>query len=225
MEIPIAYISFPEISLHPHYGHKLRGYIGTLFKEKSPLLHNHLESGRLRYAYPLVQYKIVKGTPMLVGIGEGADLLLDLFLSIKELDLEDRKFRIYAKNIRKSNFTPGISSVLIEYRFELPWMALNQSNFVKYNSLLPGRERTEFLNRILIGNILSFYKGIGFRASSQIYASVDVEERISAFKNRKMTVLAGGFVTNAVLPELIGIGKAVTRGFGTLSLTHPKPLS
>ncbi len=216
MEIRISSISFPEISLHPHYGHKLRGYIGTLFGEKSPLLHNHLEGGELRYSYPLVQYKIIDGTPLLVGINEGADLLIDLFLQIKKLELEDLTVNIYSKNITNKIFELGISDELIEYNFKTMWMALNQSNYKKYVNLLPGREREEFLNRILIGNILSFYKGLDFRISEKIYAKVMVTGKISSFKNKKMTVFTGGFTTNALLPDLVGIGKSVSRGFGAI---------
>ncbi len=225
MQISTTYISFPEISLHPHYGHKLRGYFGNLFKEKSPILHNHYDDDKLRYKYPLVQYKIVNGIPVLIGLGEGAELLIELFFKIKELNLGDKMFRIYSKNIKSINYVPAISEKLIKYEFKLPWMALNQKNFDKYNLLLPGEERTEFLNKILIGNILSFYKGIGFTANNRIYAQVDVREKISAFKNKKMTVLIGSFLTNAVLPDFIGLGKAVSRGFGTIKITHPKSLS
>jgi len=221
----MTYISFPEISLHPHYGHKLRGFFGNLFKEKSPILHNHFDDGKLRYNYPFVQYKIVDGIPMLVGLKEGAELLNDLFTSMKELNLGDKKFHIYSKNIKNKIYEPCIAENLIEYKFSLPWMALNQKNFNKYNSLLPGEERTDFLNKILIGNILSFYKGIGYTVSDKIYAKVDLTEKISAFKNRKMTVLTGGFITNANLPDFIGLGKAVSRGFGTIKITHPKSLS
>ena len=31
-----------------------------------------------------------------------------------------------------------------------------------------------------------------------------------------MTVFAGGFLTNAVLPDYIGLGKAVSPGFGAV---------
>ena len=221
MKLPIAYISFPEISLHPHYGHKLRGYIGTLFREKSPLLHNHLEGDKFRYAYPLVQYKIIDGTPFLVGIKEGADLLIELFLQIKKLELQDLTVNIYSKNITNKIFELGISDELIEYNFKTMWMALNQSNYKKYNNLLPGKEREEFLNRILIGNILSFYKGVDFRVPDKIYAKVNVTGKISSFKNKKMIVFTGEFITNAVLPDFIGIGKAVARGFGTIIIDSP----
>ena len=92
MQIQTTTIKFPDISLHPHYAHKLRGYFGNLFKEKSPLLHNHFETGELRYAYPLVQYKIIDSIPLLLGINEGAELLIELFLKIKELQLDEEKF-------------------------------------------------------------------------------------------------------------------------------------
>jgi len=96
------------------------------------------------------------------------------------------------------------------------WMGLNQNNFNKYIKLLPGKEKQEFLIKVLIGNILSFYKGLNLRIDNKIYAKVKVEEKTSALKNRKMTVFAGGFLTNAVLPDYIGLGKAVSRGFGAV---------
>ena len=216
MQIQTTIIKFPDISLHPHYAHKLRGYFGNLFKEKSPLLHNHYKSGKLRYAYPLVQYKIIDSVPMLLGINEGAELLIELFLKIRELKLEVRTFPIYSKNITNKITGIGLSDDLIEYKFKTMWMGLNQNNFNKYIRLLPGKEKEEFLNKVLIGNILSFYKGLNFRVEEKLYVKVKVEEKTSAFKNKQMTVFTGGFLTNVVLPDYIGLGKAVSRGFGAV---------
>ncbi len=67
--------------------HKLRGYFGNVFKEHSPLLHNHFEDGKNRYAYPLVQYKVIKIIPVLMGLSDGTKLLFDLFLKILEKHL------------------------------------------------------------------------------------------------------------------------------------------
>jgi hypothetical protein len=72
-------IRFPEIQLATRDAHKLRGYFGNMFQEYSPLLHNHLESGESAYRYPLVQYKVINRIPTLVGLNEGADLLINLF--------------------------------------------------------------------------------------------------------------------------------------------------
>jgi len=221
MQIQTTQIKFPDISLHPHYAHKLRGYFGNLFKEKSPLLHNHYESGQLRYAYPLVQYKIIDTVPMLLGINEGAELLIELFLKIKELQLEEEKFPIYSKNITNKISQIGVSDDLIQYKFKTMWMGLNQNNFSRYINLLPGKEKEEFLNKVLIGNILSFYKGVDLRITEKLYAKVNVGEKISTFKNNKMTVFVGGFLTNAILPDYIGLGKAVSRGFGAIETNSP----
>ena len=73
--IHITTIQFPEIKLQTRDAHKLRGYFGNLFKEHSPLLHNHYENGTFRHRYPLVQYKILNGIPSLVAAEEGAELL------------------------------------------------------------------------------------------------------------------------------------------------------
>lgn len=216
MQLQTVKISFPDVSLHPHYGHKLRGYFGNLFKEKSPLLHNHFETGELRYSYPLVQYKIIDTIPQLIGIAEGAELLIELFLKIKQLDLNDKIFIIYSKNITNKIEDIGLTESLTDYKFKTLWMGLNQNNFKTYINLLPGHERANYLTKILIGNILSFYKGIGYTVSERIYVKPDLTETISTFKNKKMTVFSGEFISNALLPNYIGLGKAVSRGYGAV---------
>ena len=121
-------IRFPEIQLSTRDAHKLRGYFGNIFKEHSSLLHNHLESGESAYRYPLIQYKVLKNIPTLIGLNEGAELLINLFLKIKTLQIEDRTYEIQQKNIESKNIEIGLSSELHSYRFQTLWMALNQEN-------------------------------------------------------------------------------------------------
>lgn len=217
MQLQVTKIKFPDVTLLPHYGHKLRGYFGNLFKDKSPLLHNHFESGELRYSYPLVQYKIIDSVPYLIGLAEGAELLIELFLKIDKLDLDDKVFTIYSKNITNKLEEICLTETLIEYKFKTLYMGLNQKNFNTYVNLLPGIERSNYMSKIIIGNILSFYKGINYTAENRIYVKPTLTETTSSFKNKKMTVFAGTFITNALLPNYIGIGKSVSRGYGTIS--------
>lgn len=221
MQLQITKIKFPDVALHPHYGHKLRGYFGNLFKNKSPLLHNHFESGKLRYSYPLVQYKIIDSVPYLIGIAEGAQLLIELFLKIDKLDLDDKKIIIYSKNITNKVEDIRLTESLIEYKFQTLYMGLNQTNFNTYINLLPGTERSNYMSKIIIGNILSFFKGINYTAKDRIYVKPILTETTSAFKNKKMTVFSGTFITNAFLPNYIGIGKSVSRGYGTIIKNLP----
>ncbi|RIH67163.1 DNA repair protein [Mariniphaga sediminis] len=217
MQITQTIIHFPDIQLQTRDAHKLRGYFGNLFKEHSPLLHNHYQNGKTRYAYPLVQYKVIDKTPLLVGFQEGADLLVSLFLKIKEMEIEGRQFPVRAKNIQQKQYNLTVNQQLYNYRFKTLWMALNQDNHRKYQPL-DETAKAQFLNRQLQNNILSFYKGLSFRISERIMAIARVDEKQTRFKDQTMLAFDGEFTTNAFLPEMAGIGKAVSRGFGTVHL-------
>lgn len=215
MQITQTIIQFPDIQLQPRDAHKLRGYFGNLFKEHSPLLHNHYFDGTIRYAYPLVQYKVIEQVPVLVGFQEGAELLISLFLKIRELDIEGKHFAVLAKNIQQTRYELNVNRQLYVYTFKTLWMALNQKNFRKYERV---NEKTLFLNQQLQNNILSFYKGLSYRTNDRIMAITRLKEKQTLFKGQLMLAFSGEFTTNAFIPEWTGIGKAVSRGFGTVSL-------
>jgi extradiol dioxygenase family protein len=217
MQITQTIIQFPDIELQTRDAHKLRGYFGNLFKEHSPLLHNHYDDGSARYAYPLVQYKVINKTPLLVGFQEGAELLVSLFLKIREIQIAGQNYPVLAKNIQQKQYNLNVNQQLYNYRFKTLWMALNQENHRIYQQL-DENAKTLFLNRQLQNNILSFYKGLSFRTTDRIMAVTRVNEKQTQFKDQPMLVFDGEFTTNAFLPEMAGIGKAVSRGFGTVSL-------
>lgn len=217
MQITQAIIQFPDIKLQTRDAHKMRGYFGNIFKEQSPLLHNHYSDGASRYAYPLVQYKVINQIPLLVGFQEGADLLVSLFLKIKEIDIEGEKHLVLAKNIQQKQYTLAVNQQLHNYRFNTLWMALNQDNHRKYIQM-DENAQMQFLNRQLQNNILSFYKGLSFHTSERVMAIARVTEKHTRFKNQDMLAFNGEFTSNAFLPNMAGIGKAVSRGFGTINL-------
>lgn len=217
MQITQTTIQFPDIQLQTRDAHKLRGYFGNLFQEHSPLLHNHYADGSSRYAYPLVQYKVIDSTPVLVGFREGADLLVALFLKISALDIEGHHYPVKAKNIQQKQIELHVNRQLYNYSFKTLWMALNQINFQKY-CRLDTDEQKQLLNLQIQNNILSFYKGLDFRTTERIMATGRFEEKQTQFKNQNMLAFSGSFTCNAYLPQWAGIGKAVSRGFGTVGL-------
>ena len=217
MQITQTIIQFPDIQLQTRDAHKLRGYFGNLFKEHSPLLHNHYEDGSSRYAYPLVQYKVIDKIPVLVGFQDGADLLISLFLQIREINIEGQLYPVLAKNIQQKQHELIVNKQLYNYSFKTLWMGLNQENFKNYMDL-DESDRTPFLNRQLQNNILSFYKGLLFRTEERIMVITRLEEKQTLFKNHSMLAFSGQFTSNAYIPEWTGVGKAVSRGFGTISL-------
>lgn len=215
MPLAQSIIRFPEIRLHTRDAHKLRGYFGNLFREHSELLHNHMGNGKLRYAYPQVQYKVLNGVPTLVGIKEGARLLPELFLDIKELNINGRLFPVRQKNIEAHQVEAGLSSQMHYYRFVTHWMAINQSNHRKYLQS-NADARQQLLTRILTGNLLSFFKGIDVFVEDRIDVQLQASEKRTRFKNNTMLAFEGTFRANVLLPDYIGLGKQVARGFGTV---------
>lgn len=216
MQISTTTIKFPEIQLKTRDGHKLRGYFGNLFKEHSNLLHNHYASGKSKYQYPKVQYKVIDNIPHLFGVEEGGKLLIELFLKIKQITIEDAIYQVNSKNISNTITEIGDFSKLNEYKFETLWMALNQKNHQKYLQFNAQEDKTGFLNKQVQNNILSFYKGVDFFVKERIMVRSKLHEKSTKFKDKTMLAFSGSFVTNAVLPEYIGIGKSVSRGFGTI---------
>jgi hypothetical protein len=213
----ITHLTFPELHLPTRSAHHLRGYFGQLFREHSPLLHNHLESGELRYAYPLVQYKVLDGVPVLVGLGEGAELLVDLFLRIHELNIDGKVYPLHHKDLKCDEAEAGYSDALHRYVFRTLWMALNQRNYAEFMRLSP-TEQQERLPVLLRNQILAAFKGMGvwLEPGQRILTQVQARRKSTRFKDQQMTTFDGEFTTNAVLPKWIGIGKAVSRGFGTV---------
>jgi hypothetical protein len=225
-QIPIATITFPEIALRVRDAHKLRGYFGRVFQEHSPLLHNHYEDGegngpKFRYAYPLIQYKVLNKIPTLLGLGEGAELLVHLFLKIKELQIDGAIFPVLSKHISHQKITIGLSEELHTYRYQTLWLGLNQKNYRAYNTAQPSIKST-ILKNTAVANILTFVEAFGLKfdrdqPDQRVFLKLSTTEPvITKFKNVEFMGFGGSFTTNVLLPDYVGMGKQAARGFGTI---------
>ena len=209
-------LQFPEVKLLRRDGHKLRGYFANLFGQESDLFHNHDADGKSLYRYPRVQYKVVDQTPTLVGLAEGAQLLTERFLQIREIDIDGEKIPLHQKNMRSDRLEVGLSNGLLKYEFVTPWFPLNQDNHRIYEGAEDATQLDQ-LERILIRNILNVFSVDQYFADQQVMVHLSLQDpRFSRFKNQKILTFFGSFVTNAVLPDYIGLGKSVARGFGTI---------
>ncbi|NOY51171.1 MAG: CRISPR-associated endonuclease Cas6 [Chlorobi bacterium] len=217
MQLTQTIVKFPEIKLKTRDAHKLRGFFGNMFRDYSTLLHNHFEDGTNRYAYPLVQYKVINNTPCLIGLLDGAKLLIELFLKIRHIDIDGTGYIVNSKNISTKTLEIGSFAKLSEYKFETLWIALNQKNHKLFLEIKNNDDKNDFLNRQLQNNILSFYKGIGFVAKERIMVTGKYIEKSTQLKNKQLLAFSGSFTTNATIPDLIGLGKLVSRGFGTVT--------
>lgn len=64
---------------------KLRGFFAASFNEYA-LLHQHV-ADKLIYKYPLIQYKMIEGSPLVLGINEGAEVLKEIYDMFDDIKL------------------------------------------------------------------------------------------------------------------------------------------
>ena len=163
-----------------------------------------------------MQYKVINEVPMLVGLNEGASLLTELFLKIKELNINGQTYPLFQKNLDHTQAPAGLTNHLKTYRFANLWMALNQENYQRYRQLERGDEKQSMLATLLKNNLLSFFKGVGIWLEAPVISTGIFTELTTQFKNQPMLAFSGEFSANVLVPKYIGLGKAVARGFGTV---------
>lgn len=193
---------------------KLRGFFATSFNDYA-LLHQHVID-RLIYKYPLIQYKMLQGSPLILGINEGADVLKEIYDKFDEIVLGESKYRIMERGVSVKSEEFGCTEEIHSYRFATPWLALSQDNYRRYQNA-SREEKRELLRRVLVGNILSASKGLGYVAKEHIRLEVGrMQDEICLLKGTKVTGIRGEFTATFAIPDFMGLGKSVSRGYGAV---------
>ena len=195
-----------------------RGSIIRL-SDNASFFHNHQEEG-FRYAYPLVQYKRIDGHAAVLGINEGGEAIERLFKDRVryECQLGNRQVEMELIGIRSEKVSIHCMEQDCIYSIK-GWLPLNRENYRNYLSADGLAEQIAMLERILIGNILSFAKGLG------VFFEIPVRCRIFQLENEKsfnyknvgLLSFSAKFRTNVSLPAYIGLGKSVSINNGVVT--------
>ena len=218
MEIGVLKLIFNSMEVARRDIPKIRGFIASRHPEYDEL-HNH-NGDKFIYRYPLIQYKDIEGKPGIIGINEGADILISLEDKINGVKIGDTNIEIYEKSITYVRSRFEATDSLLKYSFCSPWMCLNEKNYKTYY-ISDENDRIKLLKKILVGNILSMSKRFNYTVDKQLNAYINVSPCKVNFKNNEMIGFKGEFLVNFRIPEYMGLGKSVSRGLGTVrSLTH-----
>lgn len=212
-----AILKLNGIKMRPAHVHKFRGFIGDLFKSHD-VIHNHdVETGKVIYRYPLIQFKVVDDVPVIIALTEKAVTVFgEIFMKLDEIKIEGVKIPVNEKGLSVEEVEYGLSDSLIQYEFIHPWVALNQDNYVKYQGLELFTQKREMLHSVLIGNILSMSKYLGYTVEKEIKVETTLKPVNINLKTKSLMGFIGGFRTNFEIPDLCGLGKSVSRGYGTV---------
>lgn len=182
------------------------------------LFHNHLKEKQYVYGYPLIQYKSLHGNAAMVCLNEGSEEILKFFEKTNwDLYIHEKPIKTEIKNIFYEYFDCSFCVSPIFYSI-YNWFALNENNYIKYFDIDSEKLKLRFLENLLIGNILSFGKGIRWNFNEKIHVTIKkiINTKDFFFKKKKMIGFTVNFKTNISIPNYIGLGKSVSRGFGVI---------
>jgi len=171
---------------------------------------------RDRYLYPRVQVKILNEQIYNIKIEDRSDCVLQLIDNISTLDFGNITFEVNDKNIIDMTDQFQQTDQLIRYRFVTPWVALNQTTGRKYRAL-NNSERVSFLNKLLGQNIVFIAKELGVDMEDKVFTKVNLTSLFpKPVDENNWGAFSGEFSTNFNLPNYIGLGNGITRGYGAI---------
>jgi hypothetical protein len=156
-----------------------------------------------------------------LALGDSSKKLLDVVYDLGTIDIGKKEISTNEKAFFVERKEYGICKDLIEYKFLSPWMALNQSNYKGYMES-DQESKNNVLKKILIGNILSMSKKMDYRVEEELKVYLKLNPITVNFKNNEMVAFTGEFLINFIIPDFLGIGKSVARGFGTVERVRGK---
>ena len=174
---------------------------------------------RNEFLYPRIQVKILNEEIYLVGIKEGVEPIELIMENIELLNFGNITFKIEDIESEKIELDLGCTDKAIHYNFLSPWIALNRVNLKRYKgfSEKKSKDRTDFLRRLLSQNIAFIGKEFGLSLESRIFVDLSLESLEPKFlDDGKAGSFSGSFNSNFVLPNYIGVGNGITKGFGVL---------
>ncbi len=213
-----AYIVLEDLrGLCPDSG-ALRRWVNAAFPD-NPLLHQHDPvQGKPVFQYPLIQYKIIEGLPLIFGIEDGVEEVREIYIHTSEGGVRLGPAVIQRITIKEGSSSLGESEPQ-QYYFLTPWLALNKENLNKYWEEKSWSKKKELLRGILIGNILSMAKSLGIMIDFQVRIRTMLDILKVEIPGHHLVARGfdGVFEANLELPPLIGLGRHVSLGFGTVA--------
>jgi len=215
--IPIL-IAWFDTEIHQFEVPAFRGAVIHSMANANVLFHNHQDE-KLRYAYPLIQYKRIHNKAATVCLNGGTEAIGEFFsrhdVNVK-IGPDDKMLEI--NRVDGEFFRINTWETKFTYQLRR-WLPLNQSNYGAYKQLDGIAERCALLERMLVGNILSMASGLNIHFDKQVTMKLlDIKE-LNPIKHKgvKMQPFDVRFSTNVSIPNYIGLGKGVSMGFGMVT--------
>ena len=172
-------------------------------------------SYRKKYLYPRVQVKILNEKIYFLGIAEGVSAVRSLIDNFKSLDFGNITFKIKDIIIDENGLFEQTDHIN-KYKFITPWLALNRANTKKFSKTSTSQKR-KFLCELLTRNLIFLTSEFKIDFDEKILTDIELEDKsLSSFNENRDVGFEGSFLTNFLLPDFIGLGNGITRGYGSI---------
>ena len=172
-------------------------------------------SYRKKYLYPRVQVKILNEKIYFLGIAEGVSAVRSLIDNFKSLDFGNITFKIKDIIIDENGLFEQTDHIN-KYKFITPWVALNRTNIKKFSKTSTSQKR-KFLCELLTRNLVFLTSEFKIDVDEKILTDIELEDKsLSSFNDNRDVGFEGSFLTNFLLPDFIGLGNGITRGYGSI---------
>ncbi len=191
--------------------------IHAVENQENTLFHNHQEN-KLIYHYPLIQYKTLNRQAAIICLEEGVIEIGKLFsCGDFKFQIGNRRVAMEIVSVKPGPFLVQVWDEDIRYTLR-DWLPLSQENYATFFQIEGLAEKIAFLEKILVGNLLSFGKGMNLFFEKEIYCKILQLKMFKpiCYKGIKWISFSLIFSCNVSLPNYIGIGKGASIGFGVV---------
>lgn len=196
-----------------------RGAIIDLVGREHVIYHNHLGDDKFHYKYPVIQYKKVGRKACLVCIKEGVDEIHQFFLRNEgKIKIGNDQRTLLVENVQINSYGMDVTDQFQNYAIQ-KWLPINTANFKKFEEFESLIDQIQFLEKVLIGNILSMAKGLDWHVDKPIEVKITNirNQYLSKLKGQQVLTFDLDFKTNVFLPYDMGLGKSTSLGYGTIN--------
>ncbi|MFQ6618139.1 MAG: CRISPR-associated endonuclease Cas6 [Fidelibacterota bacterium] len=200
----------------------LRGYIIKNYPDAPIIQFIDGRKGAF-YTYPLVQFKIINGYPIILGIKDAVDSVKDIVERIDSLKFGPMEIKIKDREISENECEFGISEEVKKYNFISPWLPLREDNYTEFKYFYES-ERSVFLRRTLVRNIFTISKTLEYKINTKIKVIPNLKTIPRYEIKAPTTGFLGSFRVNFHIPNYFGLGNSVAKGFGTVKPALPEDM-
>lgn len=181
-----------------------------------------LSRNQMQGYYPLVQYKTRRSyeqqQPLLVILGKHPKLFYQLSQqNAWEANINGRKIQMKVAHAKATQYQVQLKPSMQQYALYC-YQPLNREHYPLFQRCSTLSQKQQYLAHLLHTHILNFAQGIGWQIKGALRVEVTqiLKEKIIPYQSFKAHCFDLKFEANAFLPEYIGLGKGLRKGFGTL---------